>query len=147
METGALSSFTRKFHLDQLTIQSNKNWILSVRPGQMTVGSMVVSSVQEHLNFTDLDPEAGADLTSILAEAEDAAKKIYGAVRINVVCLMMQDPLIHFHIIPRYDKAIMRYGMEWVDGDWPGPPLFHALNTSEEVLSSIKADIVDYLKG
>ena len=147
METEALLSFRKKFRLDLLTIQSNRHWILSVRPGQLTLGSMVVSSVNNNLNFTDLSLEAGSDLSSILAIAENAAKQIYGAVRINVVCLMMQDPLIHFHIIPRYDNPLVRYNVEWVDNYWPGPPVFHALTTSEDILKSVKTDIIDYLNG
>ena len=145
METEALSLFRKKFNLDQLTIQSNNNWNLSVRPGQMTLGSMVVSSVRGKQNFTDLDSQDGASLTSILAMAENTVLKLYGGVRINVICLMMQDPIIHFHIIPRYNKPIMLYGTEWNDIDWPGPPVFKAVATTDKILMSVKNDILGFL--
>lgn len=137
----ALKEFRKKFQLDALTITENTQWILSVRPGQLTLGSMVASSKQGALSFAELDPDSGNSLISMLANAENAAKDLYGAVRVNVICLMMQDPVVHFHILPRYELKIVRYATEWIDEDWPGPPVFRAVQTPEKTLSEIKDDL------
>ena len=36
--------------------------------------------------------------------------------------LMMVDPHVHFHVIPRYDGSRSFGGMSFPDRAWPGPP-------------------------
>ena len=36
--------------------------------------------------------------------------------------LMMVDPHVHFHVIPRYSGTRRIAGMEIADQGWPGPP-------------------------
>ena len=57
-----------------------------------------------------------------MADAEDAAGALFGAVRLNALCLMMKDPLFHFHLLPRYAAPVDFAGRPWVDDGWPGPP-------------------------
>ena len=47
---------------------------------------------------------------------------MFGAVRLNALCLMMQDPLFHFHLLPRYGAPMEFAGRTWTDSGWPGPP-------------------------
>ena len=42
--------------------------------------------------------------------------------RINYLMLMMVDPNVHFHVIPRYSEARQWDGVEFPDAGWPGPP-------------------------
>ncbi|HZU51781.1 MAG TPA: hypothetical protein VE968_07895, partial [Sphingomicrobium sp.] len=42
--------------------------------------------------------------------------------RINYLMLMMLDPHVHFHVIPRYSEPRTWNGVEFVDEGWPGPP-------------------------
>ena len=36
--------------------------------------------------------------------------------------LMMVDPNVHFHVIPRYSEPRSWNGIEFPDAGWPGPP-------------------------
>ena len=36
--------------------------------------------------------------------------------------LMMVDPNVHFHVIPRYSEPRSWGGIEFPDAGWPGPP-------------------------
>jgi diadenosine tetraphosphate (Ap4A) HIT family hydrolase len=36
--------------------------------------------------------------------------------------LMMVDPNVHFHVIPRYSEPRRWGGIEFPDAGWPGPP-------------------------
>ncbi len=36
--------------------------------------------------------------------------------------LMMVDPNVHFHVIPRYPAAAQWSGVAFADAGWPGPP-------------------------
>jgi diadenosine tetraphosphate (Ap4A) HIT family hydrolase len=136
-----LAAFRETFRLDELTVHAEQGWALSVRPGQLTLGAMVVSSEAGHLDFGDLDAETAVGMADAFALAERLAKEVLGAVRVNLVCLMMKDPVVHFHVVPRYDGPVERYGRTWEDGDWPGPPTFGPAATSDEVLHDLVTDL------
>jgi diadenosine tetraphosphate (Ap4A) HIT family hydrolase len=48
--------------------------------------------------------------------------------------LMMVDPDVHYHVIPRYEAARRLGTVEITDHGWPGPPAlgeFHELDPAE----------------
>ena len=133
--------FTEKFRLEALHLASCGNWVLSLRPGQLTLGAMVLSIGTGATSLTELTSDDGRDMTVGFAQAERLLQDTYGAVRLNLLCLMMQDPIVHFHILPRYDCRVQRHGQDWSDFDWPGPPTVRPLQTPEPVLQAILADL------
>ena len=137
----AVTEFRENFRLDELTVAEHGDWVISVRPAQLTLGAMVISTRRGELELASLTPESGVDMTRAFGTAERLAKDVYGAVRINLACLMMKDPIVHYHVLPRYDQAVERYGHTWEDADWPGPPTFGPAPTSDEVLAAITADL------
>lgn len=143
--TDVLAEFRATFQLERLSVLETGYWVLSVRPGQLTLGSMVLSSARGVLHFAELNQEEGQSLAYMLGLAEKTARELFGAVRINAVCLMMKDPVIHFHLLPRYDQSLERYGTQWMDSDWPGPPVFQPVQTPEHVLEAIKEDIAAWI--
>jgi hypothetical protein len=38
------------------------------------------------------------------------------------VWVLLQDPLFHFHLLPRYGAPVEFAGRQWHDSGWPGPP-------------------------
>ncbi len=138
-------AFRKKFMLDQLGLLDDGDWILSVRPGQLTLGSMVLSSARGIADFSGMPANSGTGFMSMLAKAESMAKTLYGATRINAVCLMMQDPVVHFHILPRYDQPVERYGFFWRDEDWPAAPVFRPVTTPSGILDEIRTEITEWL--
>ena len=138
-----LEAFRSAFRLDELTVDEGPHWVTSVRPGQITLGSMVVSSSQGLLDFTDLTDTSSAALGAAFGMVERLARERFGAVRVNFIALMMKDPVIHFHALPRYDRSIEWYGRVWEDVDWPGPPTFGPAPVDDEVLTSIRDDLRD----
>ena len=42
--------------------------------------------------------------------------------KINYLMLMMVDPDVHFHVIPRYSGEREFGGLAFPDAGWPGPP-------------------------
>lgn len=135
-------SFWKKFRIDEFQIACIHGWVLSVRPGQLTLGSLVLSAQSGAQSFEALETERG--LLEGLSISEKMARDVYGAVRINVLCLMMQDPIVHFHILPRFDKTIKRYGKVWVDEAWPAPPNMSPILTEDEIIRSIHHDLSRY---
>ena len=131
--TTELDAFRDKFQVPQLTVTETVHWVLSVRPQQVTLGSMVLSAKRNVLSFAELTETQSRDMAKLLGEAERRVKTGWGAVRINVLCLMMKDPLLHFHIFPRYDCPVVFAGEEWRDADWPGPPQLRPTDERPEV--------------
>ncbi|QSB04802.1 HIT family protein [Natronoglycomyces albus] len=139
-----LDAFRSAFRLDELTVYESERWILSVRPAQITLGSMVLSSKLGHETFAELDSQDSEEMGTMLAEAEHVAKELFGAVRINAVCLMMKDPIVHFHVLPRYEYTKDAFGRPWVDADWPGPPNFGGEVVKDEI---ILAELVGVIRS
>jgi diadenosine tetraphosphate (Ap4A) HIT family hydrolase len=133
--------FRETFRLDTLSFRDSQGWTLSVRPGQITLGAMVISSSRGRLDFQDLDGDEAVGLSGAFALTERLAKDVFGAVRINLACLMMKDPIVHFHVVPRYDRPVERYGRTWEDADWPGPPTFPKVDTPAETLHALASDL------
>jgi diadenosine tetraphosphate (Ap4A) HIT family hydrolase len=136
-----MTAFRDTFRLDELTIHEERGWTLSVRPGQITLGAMVISSSAGLLDFQDLDEATAVGLSTAFARAERLAKERLGAVRVNLVCLMMKDPVVHFHVLPRYSGPVERYDRTWEDADWPGPPTFGPAPADDAVLQALVRDL------
>ena len=103
-------------------MHESDDWTLSVRPKQPVLGSLVISTRHAALDFSQLPSGRGAAMLELMARAETAARDLFGAVRLNALCLMMQDPLFHFHLLPRYGEPIDFGGKSWTDSGWPGLP-------------------------
>lgn len=138
MQTEALAAFEKKFRQKELHVAEIGSWVLSVRPAQLTLGAMVLASRSGALAMSDLKPEEIQDMGRGFGMAERLAGKAFGAQRINYLCLMMQDPIVHFHVLPRYAYPLVRYGVDWVDADWPGPPVMRPAATPDPVLLDIR---------
>ncbi len=84
--------------------------------------------------FGDLPAEAHAELKSVTATIEAALGKAVDYAKINYLMLMMVDPHVHFHVIPRYDGERSAAGMTVADAGWPGQPdLGKAVKLDSEV--------------
>jgi diadenosine tetraphosphate (Ap4A) HIT family hydrolase len=118
----ARTQFRAKFRLDELAVCESDDWTLSIRPGQPVLGAMVLSSRHDALDFSQTRPGSGAEMLDLMARVEAAARDLFGAVRLNALCLMMQDPLFHFHLLPRYSEPVAFAGRTWADSGWPGLP-------------------------
>ena len=56
--------------------------------------------------------------------------------------LMMVDPHVHFHVIPRYNGTLEWNGFTFPDSGWPGPPdLKSAIALSPQQVSQLRDGI------
>jgi diadenosine tetraphosphate (Ap4A) HIT family hydrolase len=131
-------AFRAKFRIDELGLCSLGQWTLSLRPYQATLASMVLSASNPCLTFGELSKNCDVNLQKGFAIAERLAFKGFGAIRLNILCLMLQDPHMHFHILPRYDKPISFKGLDWIDTAWPTPITKLAGHTDEETLLELR---------
>ena len=111
-----------KFGYPGTLIREYQHWVVLLRPAQVTLGSLVLAAKSNATAYGDLPPEAFTEQASVVAAIERALRAFTGYERINYLMLMMVDPNVHFHVIPRYSGAREWEGIEFRDAGWPGPP-------------------------
>ncbi len=112
----------RKFGYPEALIRDFGDWAVLVRPGQVTLGSLVLASTSQANRYSDLPAEAFAQQGDAVRAIEKALASFCGYERINYLMLMMVDPNVHFHVIPRYSGTREWGGVSFADAGWPGPP-------------------------
>lgn len=112
----------RAFGYPATLVAEYEHWLLLVRPAQPTLGSLILAAKGDATAFGDLVPGAHAELKPITCAIESALRIWPGSSRLNYLMLMMVDPHVHFHVIPRYEGLRTFAELEFADAGWPGPP-------------------------
>ena len=111
-----------KFGYPETLLSEGEHWALLVRPAQVTLGSLVLCATSDAAAYGDRPAEAFAEQREMVALAERLLTRFVAWQRINYLMLMMVDPHVHFHVIPRYEGSRDFAGERFVDSGWPGPP-------------------------
>lgn len=111
-----------KFGFPATLIRDYRYWVVLLRPAQPTLGSLILAAKSDATAFGDLPPEAHAELATVTKEIETALSGVVRYQKLNYLMLMMVDPHVHFHVIPRYEGERERDGISITDAGWPGPP-------------------------
>ncbi|MCB1684232.1 MAG: HIT family protein [Pseudomonadales bacterium] len=115
------STITRFGHPDSL-VKEYEHWVVLLRPVQATLGALILACKGEAKAFADIGPAAFAELGTAVADIERSLGNLFGYQKLNYLMLMMVDPHVHFHVLPRYEDAKRYAGAEFTDPGWPGPP-------------------------
>ena len=129
---GMASATLTKFGYPATTVAETAHWTLLVRPEQPTLGSLVLVCREPVTAFGAVSPEGFAELASVIARIEGALRGFVRYDRINYLMLMMVDPDVHFHVLPRYDGEREHEGLRIPDAGWPGPPALGAVVVPNE---------------
>lgn len=122
----------RKFGWPATLIREFEHWVLLLRRGQPTLGALILAAKSSEHAFGALPPAAHAELAPITHLLEAALKSGVAYQRINYLMLMMVDPHVHFHVLPRYEGTRELAGLVVTDQGWPGPPdLSSAINLDD----------------
>ncbi len=133
-----------RFGYPETLIAEYRHWVVLLRPAQPTLGSLVLAAKSEVLSFAELTPEAFAELQQAVADIERALGAAIRFEKINYVMLMMVDPHVHFHVVPRYEGEREACGVRVEDKGWPKvPALGDALTLEPEQIEALSG----YLKG
>ena len=131
-----------KFGYPGTLIREFGQWAVLLRPAQVTLGSLVLAARSEATAYSQLPDEAFADQAAAVRAVEKALGQFCGYERINYLMLMMVDPNVHFHVIPRYSEARTWRGTEFPDAGWPGPPqLKEAVSIDEDQLRAMREEL------
>lgn len=120
-----------KFGDPATRVAQTTHWTVLLRPRQPTLGSLVLICREPAHAFSELSAAAYADLREVLRRVEPVLQDFCAYERINYLMLMMVDPDVHFHVIPRYAGTRSFLGTDYHDAGWPGPPNLEAALTPE----------------
>lgn len=120
------------------------HWLVLLRPAQPTLGSLILAAKSDKTVFAELDAAAFSELARVSADIETALRTAVGHAKLNYLMLMMADPQVHFHVIPRYDGARAFDGRNFVDAGWPKLP---ELAAAEALTDSEIAAMVAWLRA
>jgi len=123
----------RSFGWPDTHIAETDHWMVLLRPAQPTLGALVLAAKSEATAWGDLPPPAHADLGRAVPAVETMLRSAVGYEKINYLMLMMVDPHVHFHVLPRYPGSREAEGVEVADAGWPGPPALGQAVTPEAV--------------
>lgn len=117
-----MNATIEKFGYPATLVAQFDHWLVLLRPSQPTLGSLVLAARSDATAFGDLPAEAHAELKTVTATVEAALTQAVNYDKINYLMLMMVDPHVHFHVIPRYEGSRTAAGLTIADAGWPGQP-------------------------
>ena len=120
--THHLNATMRKFGAPDTVIHQYQYWSILLRPAQATLGALVLAAHEPARAFSELSQASFTELHQVTKQMESALAKAFEYDKLNYLMLMMVDPDVHFHVIPRYAQAKQFNNIEFLDHGWPAPP-------------------------
>jgi diadenosine tetraphosphate (Ap4A) HIT family hydrolase len=131
-----------KFGYPATLIKEFDHWVVLLRPAQVTFGSLVLVAKSAATAYSELPREAFVEQADAVVAIEQTLRRFVAYERINYLMLMMVDPNVHFHVIPRYSELRQWSGVNFPDLGWPGPPrLDSGIRLEKEQLAELVAEI------
>jgi diadenosine tetraphosphate (Ap4A) HIT family hydrolase len=136
-----------KFGYPATLIREFDHWLVLLRPAQVTLGSLVLAAKSDATSYSALPRAAFTEQADAIAAIEKALAAFTSYERINYLMLMMVDPNVHFHVIPRYSKPRSWGGTEFPDVGWPGPPqLATAVQLGDDEIAHLTRELAAQFK-
>lgn len=131
-----------RFGYPATLVREYDHWVVLLRPAQVTAGSLILAAKSDATAYGQLPAEAFVEQGTVIGEIEMTLRATVAYERINYLMLMMVDPNVHFHVIPRYDGSRFIAGIDLADAGWPGPPdLKSAVALDERAIALIRDEI------
>lgn len=119
-------------------------WTVLLRPRQPTLGSLVLVCEEPVTAFGQVSPAGFADLAQATRRVEAMLGGLFAFEKINYLMLMMVDPDVHFHVVPRYAAPRQFAGQTFADRSWPNPP---DLAVDLALDDATRLALVEHLRG
>ena len=138
-----LNETITRFGYPDTLIREYNHWVVLLRPVQATLGALILACKDNARRYADIPAPAFAEMAQVVDDIETALTDLFGYQKLNYLMLMMVDPNVHYHVLPRYEKEQSFAGVPFADPGWPGPPNIGYENpldedTSAELLKVLK---------
>jgi diadenosine tetraphosphate (Ap4A) HIT family hydrolase len=139
-----MNATLEKFGYPHTLLRDFTHWCVLLRSSQVTLGALVLGSKHAATSLGTLPPEAHAELHSCTSKIEKALLGFRRYHKINYIALMMVDPHVHFHVLPRYAELQIFDGTDFPDPGWPGvPDLKTAPVLTDSTRRALQASLLD----
>jgi diadenosine tetraphosphate (Ap4A) HIT family hydrolase len=133
-----------KFGYPATLLAEFTHWAVLLRPQQVTLGSLVLVNRGPETSFGAIPVEAFSEMQRAVQLIEMGLRRFRPFDRINYLALMMVDPHVHFHVLPRYGSEQLFEGITFRDAGWPGVPDLKQVNACpDEVMTSLRRALMD----
>ena len=133
-----------RFGYPDTLIREYDHWLALLREPQATLGSLVLCAKSDATEFSALPPEAHTEMGQVVREIEGALKASIDYEKINYLMLMMVDPNVHFHVIPRYSRPRSAVGLTIADPGWPALP---QLGEAQDLTKTDREALISYISN
>jgi len=131
------------FGYPETFIADYPHWVVLLRPQQVTLGSLVLACKAPATAFSDIGPAAFDGLGAAVGDIEACLGAAFAYDKINYLMLMMLDPHVHFHVLPRYAEARRFAGADFADAGWPAAPNLKAVT---EITEAQRGELIAHLR-
>jgi len=129
-----------KFGYPETLVADYRHWCVLLRPAQATLGALVLVCKDEAAAFSAIPADAFSELHEVTGAIERALTQFRRFDKINYLMLMMVDPDVHFHVLPRYARTQEFNGVDFPDPGWPKvPDLSQAISPDEPTRATLVA--------
>jgi len=125
----------RKFGAPETVIRAYQYWSVLLRPAQATLGALVLAAHEPVNAFPELSVASFTELHEVTRHIELALSRAFQYDKINYLMLMMVDPDVHFHVLPRYAHSKSFAGVEFIDAGWPAAPDLGQINKTDTAIN------------
>jgi diadenosine tetraphosphate (Ap4A) HIT family hydrolase len=133
-----------KFGYPDTLIREYDHWVVLLRPAQATLGALILACKDEASQFSDISPAAFTELGQAVGDIERALDSLFDYQKLNYLMLMMVDPDVHFHVLPRFEAEQTFRHVTFSDPGWPGPPDVTYVNDVDDgVKAALLKDLQD----
>ena len=139
-----INATIEKFGYPATLVREFEHWLVLVRPAQVTLGSLILAAKGDATAYRQLPRDAFVEQSAAVAAIETGLAAFCRYERINYLMLMMVDPHVHFHVIPRYEGERSGCGLTVTDAGWPKAPV---LGDAVELAPAQIDAMSDWLKG
>ena len=131
----------QKFGYPETLVKEYEHWVILLKPEQTTVGTLVLVEKSEATHLGELSRESWAEFADVSRDAEAWTRQAFGAEKFNYLALMMKDPNVHFHFVPRYSQPVEVGGESFADTDWPSKTELGNIELNEAQLNEIRTKL------
>ncbi|MGB5293001.1 MAG: HIT family protein [Lysobacterales bacterium] len=133
-----------RFGYPDTLIREYDHWLVLLREPQPTLGSLILCEKSDATEFANISAASFQEMSVVVGDIERALKAAFSYEKINYLMLMMVDPNVHFHVIPRYSEPQSACGFTIADPGWPVVP---QLGVAQEITPAERDALKAHISG
>ncbi|MFC1620478.1 HIT family protein [Candidatus Neomarinimicrobiota bacterium] len=118
----------KKFGYPDSLVKAYEHWLVLVRPEQVTLGSMIIFEKNGLHRYSNIPESSHREFGKVVKDVEKVLHDEFRYDKMNYLMLMMVDPEVHYHAIPRYGEERSFHGLAFQDHGWPAMPNLGQVN-------------------